>query len=186
MFTRYIDIDRLLRYYEPRARLAHIVWSQLSPPVYQLSDGAYILQDWLFRVGSTKNPQMTLQTNLYSNNILSVVDGQGREFFLGKAVANVSDSINQGYEVIIDSNDQAVFQVSRSIIPYYYGWNFFSTTHLFRYFRYYTLSIRQANGATLRAKWQLTTYQLPDGSWVPDHFGLRDKGLIQLNIEPKQ
>lgn len=185
VYTRHLDIDRFFRFYDPPLRVSHIVQGGLSSQTYQVINGACILQDWLFRVGSTKEPLLKMQTNLRSDGILIIKDGLGREFQLGKAVVDPLHNLTQVHEVAIDPSDQAIFQVSRSVIPYYYGWRILSSAPLFRYFRYYALSIRQADGATLRAEWKFSTYRMSTGEWVPDHYGWKGEGLIKLDLQTK-
>lgn len=134
-------------------------------------------------MGSTVEPPITLQTKLRADGTLIVMDGSGQELSLGTAVYDPLDNLAQAYTVAIDPGDQAVFQVSRSVIPYYYGWRIFSPAPLFRYFRYYSLSIRQANGANLKVEWKFTTYRTPDGSWTPDAYGWRGEGLVRLELQ---
>ncbi len=183
VFARYIDPDRLLRTYDPPLRVSAIVQSGLSSQLYQADNGTCILQDWLFRVGSIKDPLLNIQTNWRSDGVLSLLDKQGREFLIDKAAITPANTLAENDVVATDPGDQAIFQVSRSIIPYYYGWRILSSAPIFRHFRYYKLSIRQASGATLKVEWKFTTYKMPNGSWVPDYLGLRGEGLIRVHIK---
>jgi len=182
-FVRYIDIDRLIRIYDPPLRVTRITQSGFPSHFYQIDSGTCILPDWLFRVDSIKYPQLHMQTNWRPDGVLSLIDKQGREFLIGKAVTNPVDEVGDDRTVTIDPGDQAVFQVSRSLIPYYYGWYILSPAPLFRHFRYYKLFIRQASGATLQVKWKFTTYRASDGSWVPDQLGLRGEGLVDIRMK---
>lgn len=183
VLTRYINPDRIFRFYSSPVRIVRITQNALSSQTYQIENGVCVLQDWIFRAGNIKDPSLNWQTKLRPDGIFILRNSAGQEFQLGKTVIDPIIGLEGAHELAIDPGDQAIFQVSRSIIPYYYGWNFLSPVHLFRYFRYYTLSIRQPNGATLRAKWKFSTYKLPDGTWVPDYLGLRGEGLMKMTIQ---
>lgn len=181
-YARYIDPDRFFRFYDPPVRVSHIGQNGWSSPAYQVANDACVLQDWVFRVGSTTVPPIILRTNLYADGTFVLLDGQNREFALGKAVVDPLDPLANMDKVAIDSGTQAILQVSRSCIPYYYGWKILSSAPLFQYFRYYRLTIRQADGLTMQLEWKFSTYRTQEGSWVPDHLGLRGEGLTKLKI----
>ncbi len=179
VFGRYLDPDRLLRHNE---RLISFHWIAVDGVADQLStiNDHYQLPAWLLQVGSSTDAALQIHTSQRTDGFLVLQTGQGGEFTLGK-LDNGSPADSRLYQVDFDSGDLASLEISRSMIPYYAGWQILSSAPLFRYFRYYTLRIHRAGGAELTMEWKFTTYRRA-GQWTPDQFGSQGEGLVQLAL----